>query len=187
MVTEILTALQGLSLAEWLSIGVPVAALVWGGFQWLLAERRRHQERDVELVRWAGEAIHCFARAEQFCRSGRDVATVAAAREIAMEASALVDRGRLFFPNVKRTRSRRNPDARRAGHRPAVLSELLRVYFVAMYAAEQSGEGLERFIEPLWEARTRFVTSIQREMGRSLRETPRDMAGRSIDSDPTKW
>ncbi len=98
-----------------------------------------------------------------------------------------VDQGRLFFPNVRRSAGRQEDGAIRAGNRPAILDELLRVFSVARLAAREPDVDIRRFQDVLWAGRVRFVSSLQLEMGKALRETPRDRQGADFDPDPRNW
>ena len=176
-----------INLAEALGLGVPVAAALFGVFQWVMSERRRQRARDVELVRWANDAIRCFAQVEDLCAYWAPGSDSKAARALAVEASALVDQGRLFFPNVRRSAGRQEDGAIRAGKRPAILDELLRVFSVARLAAREPDVDIRRFQDVLWAGRVRFVSSLQLEMGKALRETPSDRQGADFDPDPRNW
>eukprot|EP01041_Mallomonas_annulata_P033286 gene33286-55883_t len=87
-----------------------VAGLAWA--QWRTSERnierRRSEERrgeahkrDVELLHWGDRVISCMARIETLCEGWDASLDKPHSRVLTAEASALVDQGRLFFPNVE--------------------------------------------------------------------------------------
>lgn len=179
-----LGSMPQISVEQWISLGVPIAVAIFGVFQWLLAERRRRRQRDVELIHWGNEAIRCFAQIEDLCDRWSPDGDGTEARHRAVDASTLVDQGRLFFPNVP---MRSQGGSHRSGKRPAILDALLRAYYVARLGTSEPSVDLGQFRDVLRQARVDFIFLLQREMGKSLRQTPRDRAGQTLDPDPRTW
>jgi len=107
------TFLAGLGPNEWLAFGSAVAA-AWSFLlnrQTVKRQERMQLEslraaRDTDLIAWAGEVIEQLADAQRMCRDLDDGLIdqndlLRARSETRTRISALLDRGRLFFPNTK--------------------------------------------------------------------------------------
>ncbi|HEY3697080.1 MAG TPA: hypothetical protein VGL30_15655 [Phenylobacterium sp.] len=156
--------------------------------QWWVSERARTRQRDTEMVHWGGEVIDLMAALEARCEFPEFESDAPTYFQLIVKASALIDRGRLFFPNVitKSIATTAKPPAYR-GHRVALLDELVRTYLLAKHLADPANGFEPIFKRKMREARRRFVSGLQTEMGRTLRRSSREKAGVSIPADPRKW
>ncbi|TPL19434.1 hypothetical protein FJ952_11065 [Mesorhizobium sp. B2-4-10] len=139
------------------------------------------RQRDAQMAAWAAEVIHLMADLEVLCYPlAVDLVPKASEFEVASaKASALVDRGRMFFPNVMLGQ---DPD----GIRVQLLDHVLRCCYVARHMA--AGGGGDRVMRHhVWQARRRFVTLLQDEMKLSLRTVKEDSAGSGVLIDPRQW
>jgi len=102
------------------------------------------------------------------------------AESIACRTSALVDEGRLFFPNVP-------APGRQRGYRVKLLDEVLRTFYVARHVAAKGIGGGPHLRELTWQARIRFVDLLQKEVRSTLRQVSVQHIGESIPKDPTTW
>lgn len=162
-----------------------VAAVVVTVLQWMFAVRSGRRQRDVEMTAWGSDVIETMAAIETACLPiSTDAKYTRHEVELLGErASALLDRGRLFFPNVRTGRSHQNDE----GTRIKLLDQVLRVCYVARYLAaggSQSGDTLRRHV---WQARRSFVSLLQKEMSRSLRTVKVSSAGDHIPTNPEDW
>ena len=183
-------ASQGLSLAATLTAGLFTL------FAWLTTQRDKARKRDHELFDWGCDVIRTMSEIETqaaeiragqigqpFPTGGRETLL-----DLKSRSSALVDQGRPFFPNVKQSRRQRaDGTAAFKGTRVAVLDEVVRAFMVARHLCDHGPPQDEVLREQMRRARRRFVTHLQREMGRSLRRPPVDAAGESVPRDPYQW
>ena len=163
---------------------------VFGFAQWLLSERARTRGRDDAMLQWGAEVIDLMAEIEGYCEFGAPPdAPALRLRAAAARASALVDRGRLFFPNVQ-SQDRgdahgRAPDRR--GFRVAILDEVLRAFYVARHLIAATGPPAASLRGQMRAARQRFVAHLQKEMGASLRKSSAEKTGVTVPPDPLSW
>lgn len=161
------------------------AALVIGAVQWWFSLQAAARQRDTEMTRWGGEVIDMMAELEGACSPLADESAVSPRESdlLSQRASALVDKGRLFFPNVRPKGSR--PDDE--GTRVQILDEVLRACYVARHLA--TGGDVDRLTlrGHVWQARRRFVSLLQKEMGKSLRKVGVDSEGQHVPLNPRFW
>lgn len=110
---------------------IAVGVLAW--VQWLVSarasQRAEARQRDAEMTRWGSDVIDMMAELETACLpialgshySNQEV------EHLSHHASALVDRGRLFFPNVPGGSEGPHDE----GTRVKLLDEVLRACYVA--------------------------------------------------------
>ncbi|MBN9069227.1 MAG: hypothetical protein J0H60_22985, partial [Rhizobiales bacterium] len=123
----------------------------------------RKRQRDNELTSWGMRTISVMAELESQCAPfAKEVRfDSATAESLSHQASALVDQGRFFFPNVSVVGDPR-------GYRVDLLDEVLRAFHVARYLATYGAADGHLLRAHVWSARTRFVKYLQREMKMSL-------------------
>ncbi|TKB20430.1 MAG: hypothetical protein E5V75_05015 [Mesorhizobium sp.] len=162
------------------TLAVGLIALV----QWYISIRVAARRRDSDLARWGGEVIDLMAELETFCdpivKDG--ILDRVAVERLSFRASALVDKGRLFFPNVKNGRRSREDE----GTRIKLLDEVLRACYVARHLAK-NGRGNRLLRQQVWEMRGRFISILQEEMSISLRKVHQKHSGDHVPMDPEKW
>lgn len=166
---------------------VVVGVLAW--VQWLVSakasERAEARQRDTEMTSWGSDVIELMAELETAC-SPIAANSQYSAREVealSHRASALVDRGRLFFPNVPGGTEGPYDE----GTRVKLLDEVLRACFVARHLAAEGATDRIKLRAQVWQARRRFVTLLQAEMGPSLRQVGEDSRGVHVPPDPSTW
>ena len=162
-----------------------LAVGILAGVQWYFSNRAAARQRDSDLTRWGGNVIDLMAELETACyplvTEGR--LTRAEIERIGQRASALVDKGRLFFPNVKSRRAAKDDD----GTRIKLLDEVLRACYVARHLASVDGADGESLRKQIWQSRGNFIRLLQKEMTASLRVVKDDDKGDSIPIDPSLW
>jgi hypothetical protein len=169
------------------SIGVFIAILtiLITGAQFIFSWLSGRRQRDAELTTWAHKVLETMAEIETACfpiSSG----TVYSPKEceiLSYRASALVDKGRLFFPNVINKKSDREDQ----GTRVKILDQVLRACYAARYLAAEKPIDGEKLRAHVWAARKNFTILLQAEMGKSMRKSPHDQAGEHIPLDPNSW
>lgn len=170
-----------------------LAVGVLGFLQWLWSSRARARQRDKELFAWGGEVIQLMAAIEGQARPDALGDIAIRCETYAARASAMVDVGRLFFPNIQTRGLDFRPGqpavARDAytGHRVAILDEVLRAYHGARHLADHGQAADWSLYQHLRDARRRFVTHLQNEMQSSLRKTSSDMRGKPVPENPADW
>lgn len=178
-------------------VGVAVAGLAM--VQWFIsrrdsqkAERVRHEveelererQRDANVAIWGGKVIDLMSELEVACfPSSPDHRTSAMFDELGWRASALVDRGRLFFPNVKPS----SGEVEDEGIRVEILDHVLRACSVARHMAANGPCDPQAMRHQVWQARRNFVKLLQSEMINSLRPVTKESMGVSVPIDPRLW
>ena len=113
-----------------LAVLVGGASVMLAALQWYFSVRAAVRERDAEMMRWASEVIDLMAELEALCLPLSDATRSSVdAEALSVRASALVDRGRLFFRNVKPRRNRDGDE----GTRVKILDKVLRSFYVARH------------------------------------------------------
>lgn len=145
-------------------------------------ELERTRQRDAQITSWGAEVINAMSKLEVHCfpLARSDVHRSSAFDELDAEISALVDVGRLFFPNVP---AGQDPD----GIRVEILDQVLRGCYVARHMAKYEEQDGRQMRHRVWQARRRFVTLLQSEIKQSLRPVTERNAGESIPLDPRVW
>lgn len=90
----------------------------------LMAETLR-QRLDGSSIRWGDKAIEALAAAESLARHPESPTYRADLERIAMQLSALADRGRLFFPNIEEHAKGKDKETAFQGSRPPILDALV--------------------------------------------------------------
>lgn len=194
-----------IDIAVQLFIGVTVALLAF--VQWHVsrrdeklhrrteAEARRQQgraedlhqarQRDANMAKWGGMVIDLMADLETACRplASDFVHKPGEFDQLGSRASALVDRGRLFFPNVMSSSGQLDDE----GIRVEILDHVLRACYVARFMAANGTDNPLLMRHQVWQARRRFVSLLQSEMRYSLREVTEESMGVSVPVDPHRW
>jgi hypothetical protein len=104
--------IANIGFGEWLAVFSALAAFVSFLFNRATVKRQERMQfealraaGDTDLIEWAGEVIERLADAQRLCRDFDDgivteAEMLAARSETRTRISALLDRGRLFFPNT---------------------------------------------------------------------------------------
>jgi hypothetical protein len=184
-----------------------VAAVLVALAQWFFSARAASRQRDVEMTQWGHEVIDVMAEIETACYplspetryNSREI------EKLSQRASALVDKGRLFFPNVKdegrraflglalgwppsfRKRRPVNDSGYDKGTRVEILDHVLRACYAARHLAVGFDGDKEALRAHVWQSRGHFVSLLQEEMGNSLRRKDREGAGEHVPKDPRLW
>jgi hypothetical protein len=180
-----------------------------GLLQWAISNRARARGRDKELFDWGGAVIDLMAAIETLALEGVAEADAppehptpfkVRAREQMSKASALVDKGPLFFLNVqtagfdRRQRKRKGPAAAGRerggayrGFRVKILDEVIRAYLIAQYLAANGPPQDPVLRNRMRAARRRFVSHLQNEMSRSLKRSSAEKSGEPVPGDLYSW
>lgn len=168
-----------------IGVCIAIVTILITGAQFILSWLSGRRQRDAELTTWAHRVLECMAEIETACfpiSSG----TVYSPKEceiLSYKASALVDKGRLFFPNVVDRKSNSEDE----GTRVKILDQILKACYAARYLAAEKPIDREKLRAHVWGARKNFTILVQAEMGKSMRKSPRDQAGEHIPTDPNSW
>ncbi|ABI78017.1 hypothetical protein HNE_0450 [Hyphomonas neptunium ATCC 15444] len=97
-----------------------------------LQTERLRQSIDAASLEWGGVAIDTLARCGIFARTrhlhGNDAAFLAARTNMLIQLSTLVDRGRMFFPNIDPDGKGIEKEGAYRGSRPPILDVLMFAY-----------------------------------------------------------
>jgi hypothetical protein len=146
------------------TIGAIAALLVF--LQW----RERHLRQD-DVLKWANEAIRVQQTLYLVLFLGDSAFDKATARStlagIAVDASVLVEQGRLFFRNTPHPTHGADRHPAYRGHRPMLLDPIVVAHQIACQWEGAADEEKERMILVAEDCVRRFVSMAQREVGRS--------------------
>jgi hypothetical protein len=131
----------------------------------LLFEQVRMQ-RDSDVLHWTQECVHVLAQCEScfetFALAGRDGEARDHLASLRTRLSALIDHGRLFFPNSNPDKKGADNPAAYQGFRQRILSHLVGAYnVVAKFERLQTDEHRRERLGRLNELRRRFVSEAQ--------------------------
>jgi hypothetical protein len=172
---------------------IAVGVLAW--VQWGISKKSDDQHRDAErqaearqrdgeMTRWGFEVIELMAEVETAAHpiSPETRYTNAEIEKLSHRASALLDKGRLFFPNVAGGHGPKDE-----GTRVKLLDEVLRTCYVARHLAADGDVEREMLRRHVWQARRSFVSLLQNEMGPWLRQVGEDSMGDHVPLNPRFW
>jgi hypothetical protein len=126
-------------------------------------------QRDNSLITWANAAIAGIADAQRHCRDlknglieGQEQRQLAS--ELRTRLSALLDSGRLFFPNQPEVDDDDRPAAETAyaGQSHEVIDALYRVYRVISDLGREAGLNAADGVQAIVAQRRRFVSEVFR-------------------------
>jgi hypothetical protein len=166
-----------LDLSQWLSVLSAVAAI--GAFLLNRATVKRQErmqyeslrrQRDGELTAWAGEVIERLADAHRLIRDRRDGFVsdedfFLRRSDMRARISALLDRGRIFFPNAP-IEDDEQPDKEHAfrGKRQPALDAINRCYRVVSDSGKDKGFDLSDGVRRIVSERRLFVSEVFKEI-----------------------
>jgi hypothetical protein len=155
---------------QWTAIGSALVAAVSFFFNWRMVQKQEtranaqlKQAHDSDLIRWSDEVIGVLAEAYEMLRekgkSYPDAEFVV--RRVAKRAhlSALIDRGRLFFPNRMDGKKGLDKDVAFQGSRQPALDALVDAYDLLGVAGDTPGPEAAR-AEEFLQQRRRFVSEV---------------------------
>lgn len=131
----------------------------------LLFEQVRTQ-RDNDIIEWTSRCVSILAEIESevafsgTCNKNTDEQS--RLRELCHRLSALIDQGRMYFPNhAPHAKGGEKPPAYQ-GHRQVILTVLVRVYDkVAKFDARSGENAREQTVNSIGKYRRRFVSEAQ--------------------------
>jgi hypothetical protein len=177
--------LASLKFNDWLSMLSAVVAAI--SFLLSRATVRRQEamqvetfrnQRDNSLITWANAAIAGIADAQRHCRDiknglieGQEQRHLAS--ELRTRLSALLDSGRLFFPNQPEVDDDDQPAAETAyaGQSHEVIDALYRVYGVISDLGREAGLNAADGVQAIVTQRRRFVSEVFRSIDPRRRDT----------------
>lgn len=186
------------------TILIPIVLAIWAWIQWrsdrgakerqdeydrrrsaelhLAEQRRLDRQRDTQLTEWGMRVVKLMAELESACEfaSAEAKQQEETARRLAWQASALVDQGRLFYPNI---RSGEDP----SGFRPKLLDEVVRATYIAKAIVTEASIDRNSLRGHAYSARRRFIAILQHKTDASLFHGETDDIGSSISKDVTTW
>lgn len=143
------------------------------------------RQRDADMALWGGSVIDLMAELEVACYPLAEETAIRPStfEHLGSRASALVDRGRLFFPNVQSG----NGSGGDEGTRVEILDHVLRACYIGQHLAVHGNVAPKLMRQHIWQSRRRFVMLLQTEMRQSLRKVGKESEGVKIPLDPESW
>lgn len=170
------------SLLEVANLSIAASVFFWGIIQWYLAVRADRRRRDTSLTAWGFEVMETMSELHSIASFTRSPEVVSSTAErLAWHSSALVEQGRVFFPNV-------HPDKSHNGFRPKLLDEVVRCTIIAEYLREHPDAAPSGSLKnQIWAARKAFRRDLQRKIHLTLLHVDEKDIGDFISPDPTTW
>jgi hypothetical protein len=159
--------------SEWIAAISALLAVLSFLFNWAVVRRQiamqfeaLRADRDSDLINWAGDVIEAMADAQKLCREKDRLlpadAFLHGQSEIRTRLSALLDRGRLFFPNTAMDTD--DPDKEHAfrGKRQAALDAIYGVYRTVSDIGRQTERAPSRaeVVESIVSKKRIFVSEV---------------------------
>jgi len=138
------------------------------------AETRKQRELRTEQLRasidaasldWGNAAIDTLVRTAAFARTRHlqqnDTSFQTGKTNLLVNLSALVERGRMFFPNLNEDRKGAEKEGAYRGHRPPVLDALMWAYYELEALSRDGGPTGDNSAEFFEECRRLMVSELQ--------------------------
>ncbi|MFN7179378.1 hypothetical protein [Hyphomonas sp.] len=130
-----------------------------------LQTERLRQSIDAASLDWGNAAIDILARAAMFARTrnmqANDGAFLANKANLMVAISTLVDRGRMFFPNLDPEKKGAEKEGAYRGHRPPILDALMWAYHELDAMTREGGPSSEDSGLYIDECRRLLVSELQ--------------------------
>ena len=123
------------------------------------------QRIDGASIAWGNEAIDLLGEAgsvADMCRTPVPNDAIDEAKmDVARRISSLVDRGRLFFPNVNPSSKGAEKEGAYRGHRPPVLDALMYAFYEVQEISRGSGPSPQDSANYIFDCRRLLVSELQ--------------------------
>lgn len=130
-----------------------------------LQTERLRQSIDAASLDWGNAAIDTLARAAMFARTrhlqANDGAFLGNRANLLVALSTLVDRGRMFFPNLDPEKKGAEKEGAYRGHRPPILDALMWAYHELEAMTREGGPSSEDSGLYIDECRRLLVSELQ--------------------------
>ncbi len=130
-----------------------------------LQTERLRQSIDAASLDWGNAAIDTLARAAMFARTrhlqANDGGFLANKANLLVAISILVDRGRMFFPNLNPDKKGAEKEGAYRGHRPPILDTLMWAHHELEALTREGGPSSEDSAAYLDECRRFLVSELQ--------------------------
>jgi hypothetical protein len=130
-----------------------------------LQTERLRQSIDAASLDWGNAAIDALARCAMFARTrhlqANDGAFLANKANMLVVLSTLVDRGRMFFPNLNPDKKGAEKEGAYRGHRPPILDALMWTYHEMEAITREGGPSSEDTAAYIDECRRLLVSELQ--------------------------
>lgn len=154
------------SLAAVLSLSALLLSL------WVFARQQRinrwqlRLHREDHIITWSGHCLTLLAEIEERVNAHQSTQAAPFAYDefvrIRSRLSALIDEGRLYFPNIQDPAKGANKDAAYQGHRQMILNTLVHVYDgLKIIANHNNAADRQQHIAELNRLRREFVSEAQ--------------------------
>jgi len=155
-------------------IAVSSACVAVVGAMLSMAETRRQREIQLENLRhgvdaqslsWGNACIDMLGRAAVFARTRQhqqnDASFLQQRVNLMLAVSSLVERGRLFFPNINLESKGAEKEGAYRGHRPPILDALMFAYYEIEALSRTEGPTAENSGDFLDDCRRMLVSELQ--------------------------
>jgi hypothetical protein len=190
--TDTATAVAGLSPETWLAVGSALAALVSFLLNWQMVRRQAAMQFeslkaqiDADVIAWGQEGLNALTQAAFLVEQrGASLTAPEYARERAVclsNLSALVDKGRLHFPNAQSGPEAPTKSRAFRGGRPFILNPLVFAFHALDAATQVAGAPDPEAARFFVACRREFVSELQHQLNpRRRAESLRRLGAASI-------
>ncbi len=130
-----------------------------------LQTERLRQSIDAASLEWGNHAIDALGRAAMFARTrhlqANDGTFAGGKTSLMINLSALVERGRMFFPNLDADNKGMDKDGAYRGHRPPILDAMMWAYFELDALTRDGGPTGDNSADFIDDCRRLMVSELQ--------------------------
>ncbi|MEQ8301238.1 MAG: hypothetical protein RH945_11920 [Hyphomonas sp.] len=130
-----------------------------------LQTERLRQSIDAASLEWGNHAIDALGRAAMFARTrhlqANDATFAGGKTSLLIGLSALVERGRMFFPNLDADNKGMDKDGAYRGHRPPILDSMMWAYFELDALTRDGGPTGDNCADFIEDCRRLMVSELQ--------------------------
>lgn len=130
-----------------------------------LQTERLRQSIDAASLEWGNHAIDALGRAAMFARTrhlqANDGTFAGGKTSLMINLSALVERGRMFFPNLDGDNKGMDKDGAYRGHRPPILDAMMWAYFELDALTRDGGPTGDNSADFIDDCRRLMVSELQ--------------------------
>ena len=123
------------------------------------------QRIDGASIDWGNQAIDLLGEAgavAYLCRTDVPGEVIDEKKmDVARRISSLVDRGRLFFPNVDPASKGAEKEGAYRGHRPPILDAMMYAYYEVLEISRSNGPGPQDSADFIFDCRRLLVSELQ--------------------------
>lgn len=165
-----------------IAVGSAIVAVIGALFSRLETRKQRQLQLenlrhgvDAQSLAWGNACIDTLNRAAMFARTRQhqqnDAAFLQQRVNLMLAVSSLVERGRLFFPNIENSGKGAEKEGAYRGHRPPILDALMCAYYELEALSRTEGPTADNSADYIDDCRRLLVSELQAHLDPRRRDT----------------